>query len=341
MTAPARHLTAVAACMRNEGMFMLEWVAHYRAMGFDRVFVITNGCSDGTDMMADRLQEKGEVIHLRNQINEGEAPQVAGMRHLFADARLADVEWLLHCDADEFLNVTAGDGKIRDLIDAVGDDCDAIAILWRVFGNQGMKDYTPALVTERYTDTTDKLTGFRRWHKTLFRPEKFRWARDHMPKEPYSNAAKLRNTAGQDMSNRGLINPDVARFPGNKNTWTWANAALHHYATRSEDVYMLKNVRGDGMGLSTNKYTLTSRTWKAWNTSGTKDASMHRHVPATRALLQTYQADPVLAPLEQMARHWFAAMKAQHLTPENVLKWSTKPAPEPDEAEDEAEKSPA
>jgi len=323
MPLPPRTLTAVAACLKNEGQFLLEWVAHHRGAGFDKVFLITNDCADGTDAIADRLMAMGEAIHIRNPMTPGDGPQVSGMRHLLADPRLSDVAWLLHCDADEFLNVTAGGGKVQDLLYAAGQDCDAIAIQWRVFGSDGVQDYAPCLVTERYVSRSNRVTAYQRWHKTLFRPEKFGWARDHMPKDPVSKAIRLRNTAGLAMSPHSLFKPRLSRYRDCDDAWTWDNACLHHYATRAEDVFLLKNVRGDGMGAVSSKYFLNDRAWRAWNTAGVRDTSMHRHVPATQARLAAYRADPALAALDRQAQEWFQGMKATHLTPENRAKWTT------------------
>ena len=35
--------------MRDEGLVILEWVAHYRALGFDTIVVYTNDNTDGSD----------------------------------------------------------------------------------------------------------------------------------------------------------------------------------------------------------------------------------------------------------------------------------------------------
>ena len=320
-----RTLTAVATCLKNEGQFLLEWVAHHRGAGFDKVFLITNDCTDGTDAMADRLQQLGEAIHLHNRITPGEAPQVAGIRQLLAHPRLLDVAWLLHCDADEFLNVTAGGGKVGDLLAVVGTDCDAIAIQWRVFGSDGVKDYVPCLVTERYVTRSARATPNQRWHKTLFRPEKFRAGRDHMPKDPVTRDIRLCNTAGLAMSPLSLFKLRHSRYADCDDAWTWDTACLHHYATRAEDLFLMKNVRGDGMGALTSKYFLDRWAWRAWNTAGVRDTSMHRHLPATQERLTAYRTDPVLAALDARAQDWFRTMKATHLTPENRARWTGNP----------------
>ncbi len=52
--------------MRNEGSFLLDWLAHHRACGFGDFLVFSNDCTDGTDAMLDRLAAMGWLTHVRN-----------------------------------------------------------------------------------------------------------------------------------------------------------------------------------------------------------------------------------------------------------------------------------
>ncbi|MEM9757185.1 MAG: glycosyltransferase family 2 protein [Pseudomonadota bacterium] len=52
--------------MKNEGPFILEWVAYHRLIGVSDVLVFRNDCEDGTDMILERLDELGVVRHLPN-----------------------------------------------------------------------------------------------------------------------------------------------------------------------------------------------------------------------------------------------------------------------------------
>lgn len=134
----SRTLTAVISCQRNEALWLCEWVAFHRSIGFDKIFVASNDCTDGSDLILDRLEALGEVIHIRHSPPEGIAPQVAGCGLLLDHPAMEDVEWALHIDTDEFLNVTCGLGKIHDLLAAVSD-ADCIAIAWRMFGTKGQR----------------------------------------------------------------------------------------------------------------------------------------------------------------------------------------------------------
>ena len=54
----------IVAAPGNEAPYLLEWVAHYRALGFAGVVLFTSGSEDGTDRMAARLAELGHVRHV-------------------------------------------------------------------------------------------------------------------------------------------------------------------------------------------------------------------------------------------------------------------------------------
>ncbi len=55
---PADNDVAIITCMKNEGPFILEWLAYHRAIGVKDVLVYTNDCNDGTDTFLELLQEK-------------------------------------------------------------------------------------------------------------------------------------------------------------------------------------------------------------------------------------------------------------------------------------------
>ena len=47
--------------VRNEGAFLLEWLAHHKGIGFTDFLVFSNDCDDGTDAMLDRLARDGRA----------------------------------------------------------------------------------------------------------------------------------------------------------------------------------------------------------------------------------------------------------------------------------------
>lgn len=71
--------------MKDEALFLLEWYAHHLAVGFPKILVYTNDCSDGTDDMLIRLEELRFGYHRRNVIPEGIKPQPSAIKHAQAE----------------------------------------------------------------------------------------------------------------------------------------------------------------------------------------------------------------------------------------------------------------
>ena len=61
----------------------------------------------------------------------------------------------MHLDIDKFLNIHVGDGQIADLIAAL-PDADAIALTWRMFGNNGIIEYKDLLITDQFARAAPK-----------------------------------------------------------------------------------------------------------------------------------------------------------------------------------------
>lgn len=55
---PREGATCIVSTMKNEGPFILEWIAHHRAIGVDDFLIYTNDCTDGTDRLLDALARR-------------------------------------------------------------------------------------------------------------------------------------------------------------------------------------------------------------------------------------------------------------------------------------------
>lgn len=320
---------AVMACMRNEALFVVEWVAYHLVIGFDTVLVCTNNCTDGTDALLDRLAELAPVVHIRNDDLDGLAPQRAGVLKALAHPAVQSADWLLHIDADEFLNIQHGTGHIGDLL-AVVDAFDAVAITWKLFGDSGMTVWNGGLVTELQTRCKQKLADFTAMQKTMFRPALFGSGIDHMPKQPRHPDVRLCNASGGPLDPAALYDPKSSdhrvafgKEINRKRHLGWDGACINHYAVRSQDLFLLKNVRGDGIGSGhTSRYFLHSRWHRAANCNEVEDTTILRHLPAMQALIARWRQDPVLADLESKAAAALQDQRETYLTPENIRAWT-------------------
>ena len=55
-------------CVRDEGPFLLDWLAHHRGLGVTDFLIYSNDCSDGTVQMLDALQASGFVNHIPQDV---------------------------------------------------------------------------------------------------------------------------------------------------------------------------------------------------------------------------------------------------------------------------------
>ena len=77
---PTRTAAAVVT-VKNEGCFLLECVAHYRAIGFEHVFIYTNDNTDGSKALLDALDRTGWVTVICNEVGRRASPQVKAYEH--------------------------------------------------------------------------------------------------------------------------------------------------------------------------------------------------------------------------------------------------------------------
>ena len=288
---------AVTACMKNEGPFVVEWVAHYLALGFHHVFVLTNDCDDGTDLILDRLAQLAPVTHIRNVVPEGGFAQETGMATLKASGLLDDVDWLLHADADELLYLHDSDPDIGRYLASL-PPCDAVAFDWR-FAGTDLDVWPGGLVVENCPLGAGALSEAEPFSKTIFRPGLFAFFSDHMPKMPTRPDVVVRNSLGHELPNAAMFHPRKSRYiRGGIDHLSWGRAEMRHYALRAKDVFAIKALRGSGIHPRPQKYRVGSRFWQLANRRDVALAADPAWLGRVRGHLDRFMADPELSRLQ-------------------------------------------
>ncbi len=306
---------ALFACMRNEGPFLLEWVAYHRVIGFTPVIVATNNCTDGSDTLMDALHAAGIATHLRNTVAPGTAPQDSGMQMALAYLATDGPEWLCHLDSDEFLNIRSG-----TLGALLKTNAHAIAIAWRAFGDNGIAQYPgetlPAFTACEATPDPERVK-----FKSIFRHHLFAHAREHMPTQARIPNPVAVNARHEPLAADNLTGEPRSRYRPIDKATAWDAAQINHY-TRSQDVFLMKNDRGDGQGKTDLKYRIGGRWHQQANRNDGEDRSILRHWPATRTLVQEWRAIPAVAAAEAACIAAFTARRDSVLTPDRIRRWS-------------------
>lgn len=300
----SRHgrVTAVSM-MKDEGPFVLEWIAHHLAVGFTDIVVYTNDCSDGTDDMLIRLEELGLAHHRRNVIPEGLRPQPSALNYAQEEPLVGGSDWVLVFDADEFLCIRYGDGTLDPLLDAAeAQGANGIVITWRIFGSGGVHHWSRDPVTEQYLMAAPPDWNKGWGVKTLFKFDPEHWKLGiHRPKMKnkwletgFPDTVKWLNGSGRPME-------DYFKFRGWRSItrtigYDWVQ--LNHYAVKSIDSYAIRKFRGN-VNFKKDKYNADY--WSLQDRNEVRDDTMLRYSAERKRIFDLLLTDPVLDRLHSAA----------------------------------------
>ncbi len=295
MTKPEKILISA---MKNEGPYILEWVAHHKVLGFDKIIVYTNDCSDGTNRILRRLQALGHVEFHLNRVGAGGIHRSA-LRQARRLQVVKEAKWVYICDADEFLNIHVGNHRVDDLIEAT-PNVDVISIPWKIFSNSGRHILRDMPVTEQFLDGEldfDQGGAGRRFVKSIFRQgelyNRFGLHNPH-PKSDLSSDI-LRTVPGGNTQEPAPFGNHVGPPFG------FDVAQLNHYAVRSTQAYLAKRSRGRANHSS---QSLGTDYWDRWNRGGSADETILRYKDEVDALIEVFKSDDDLKRLHRKAFRW-------------------------------------
>ncbi|MDU9003478.1 glycosyltransferase family 2 protein [Sedimentitalea todarodis] len=290
--------------VRNEGAFLLEWLAHHRAVGFTDFLVFSNDCRDGTDAMLDRLAEMGWLTHVRNDgPYDKRGIQFTALKQAERLDIVHSADWLLPLDIDEFVNIHTGDHTLLSLLAAL-PEATAITLTWRLFGNADIRSYTDSTVTETFTRCAP-VAMFWPWRsamfKTLYRNDRtYEKLGVHRPRAP--NLDKLPNARWFDGEGRELDDPfKTRRLFSNYGRSNYKLVQLNHYPLGAMESYVLKADRGRAVH---SDHMLGMEYWVDRNFNTDTDDSIARTHPLRAPILADLHADPRLADLHRAAVGW-------------------------------------
>lgn len=249
------HNAILIGIMKNEGPYILEWIAHNLALGFDKIMVFSADCDDLTDRMLDRLAEMRLITHCPNPkriFKQLGVWHVAALRYATLFNQFTDSDWVMAVDVDEFLEVAPGDHTLGALFEAaprfdlmsftvVGHNSSDI----KHIGDGTVQDVfrRPQMPLETLNDPA---TRKRAAVKTLMsNPIDGALFRNHRPKiDDFSSRDMVwLNGGGAEMP---------AEFTDKKvNLWQAGGslglAQVNHHSLRSMESFMVKVDRGDAV----------------------------------------------------------------------------------------------
>jgi len=313
-------ITAVTP-MKNEGPFILEWLAYHRLIGINDFIVFTNDCTDGTDAILERLDELGLVRHLPNPscvTGKDGGHHWAAMAYVDAMPRLRRSDWFVSFDVDEFICIKTGDGRMEDLF-AACEGADFISMNQLNFGCAGI---------ERFSTDAPLIAQFDR--AMAPKNDAYDWDRARGIK------TITRGSAGYDRI--GNHSPEVSR-----DDLTWVNGSgvllppdlykgtlkstkgahsggdlvqLNHYALRAMENFLVKTERGDANRKVEEEVKYWRQYWNQYDDNLVEDRHIQGWVEPVQSAVAELLQDKELAHLHQASVEWHrAAIKRLRDTP--------------------------
>jgi Glycosyl transferase family 2 len=233
---PKTKRSAVVVSMRNEGINIIEWVAHYRALGVDSIFVYVNDSDDGSMALLQALAEAGVIFLIENRIDPTTPPQRKAFEYSISLlAELHRHEWVFFLDADEFFVPLAGDeATIAGLLDTLTkrfpvDPPAAVLFHWKWFGSSNAYRWEDISPFERFQHSRSNTHV-----KTFARiRDLVEMQTAHHPRLlPGSYAV---NGDFERVTEAAQVKPPVYRF-----------GQINHYWNKSFEEFIAKKRRGRG-----------------------------------------------------------------------------------------------
>ena len=232
--------------IRDEGPFLLEWLAWHRLLGVSDFLIWSNDCRDGSDLMLDRLAAAGVVQHFRNPAQGEDSIQWQALNAAWAHPLRKTADWMLISDLDEFPMIHTGAHGFADLFAALPAEVDAVALAWRLFGHGGRVNFTDQPVVSQFLHSAppDMLHPVAStFFKSLFRPRAFQKPGVHRPKQrPRQPLPHWVDGSGRPLPDHlGGSDKRLSLIPLRDHRHL---AEMHHYSLRSAESFLVKSGRG-------------------------------------------------------------------------------------------------
>lgn len=230
-------ILAIAAPVRDEAPYLLEWIAHHRALGVSLFLLGDNGGTDETSELLERLAQANEIV--RVDWRSAKYFQLAFNAQAIAVAR-DYVDGLFLIDVDEFLRPMNPAGSLLEACEPWlrDDTVSAVALNWAIFGSSGHRTQADEAVTERFTRRAEQDFPVNRHTKAFVKPSR--------ASGPSGNAHALDITGGRYIASGGadVVWDTTTAKSGISESVAWERLRIDHFVVKSVEEFERKRARG-------------------------------------------------------------------------------------------------
>lgn len=274
---------------KDEARYLVEWVAHYLALGFDEILIYDNGSRDATPAIGEAFARRLDGVAFHGWPDRpGRIPQTSAYADALGRTRC---EWLAFFDADELLVLKRHSG-IKPFLARYPGQAGAVAINWLLFGSSSHSRYVDELQATRFRMCARDAPGTKnRFVKSI---------------------ARVRATSNVAVHTVGLrpgftyydSGVEPVELLGNSKTAKVCHdqAQLNHYVVRSLEEFREKRARGNATRARESPDKFSGRDehfWKTHSTNHRPDSAIDpwvQRAAGIRARLVSYIAADGISP---------------------------------------------
>lgn len=236
--------SCIVATARNEGVYLVEWIAYHRALGFEKIYIYTNNNQDASLELLISLHNAGLITLIESDVGEGGNAQVKAYTHaLIANAGVNQYEWCAFIDVDEYICYDQQKfTSFSEYLSWVGaGGAEVIALSWILASNHlSSDDWMTKPVTHRIKSASPFQSNL---IKCIARPECIAFSGPHYPLSTSGCALAIVNAERGRYQFEKLENPfDITRSA----VPVFNNCFLYHYELKSFPELLWKYSRNRG-----------------------------------------------------------------------------------------------
>ncbi len=227
---------AIAAIVKNEAPYLLEWIAYHRVIGVSHFLIANNDSTDETSVLLQQLQSLGLLTTIDFPTTGDTKPQLPAYQKLTSLCPQS-IDLIAFIDADEYLTLmdethTTLNPVVNQLF--ADPSTSAIAMNWACFGSAGHLFRDEGMVIERFhRQSAQKFTANLNY-KTIVRRQSIINFRN--PHHVNISGGDYLNSAGEAL----LFDTNK---PGISKALVWDNIRVNHYVTKSLEEFVVGKSR--------------------------------------------------------------------------------------------------
>ncbi len=247
---------AIGAIMKDEGPYILEWVAYHKSLGF-KLIIADHGGGDETSKILTFLHNAGVIYRIDFRFKK-ELPQIPAYRAILHRARKSGIDIIGFLDCDEFFTKTIpisslspSDGAAHIESEFKRLNATQISYHWLLYGSKTYSEDEKIPVLQRFSHHSHWQTKENRMVKSfILVKEMFKL------KNLFFFSPKIVTSHNFHGANRRWIIDDdlVKKFDINTQHATHQNGAILHYIIKTWDEYQRKVNRGRAL-IGNTRYT--------------------------------------------------------------------------------------